>query len=136
MFDLQQPAAIMNPIDPTNIVCNVLDGLSSFNPCKGVSTEGFIKAYLPQNASFCSASTILQSLCVAYSFNCNRPSFIPSTLPSFTPPPITCYTCVGGITQLGEIPEPSLFLTPAPSNHDVKSYTTMLRGKFESHIVR
>ena len=76
----------MNSMDPTNIVCTVLEGLSNLrNPCATVAPGAFIEAYFPQNASICNYSSILQSYGVAYNLkccsqdNCNGPYFTSAT---------------------------------------------------------
>ena len=76
----------MNSMDPTNIVCNVIEGLSVIsNPCSAVVPGAFIKAYFPQNASICNYASTLQSYGVAYNLkccsqdNCNGPYFTSAT---------------------------------------------------------
>ena len=82
----------MNSMDPTNIVCNVIEGLSVIsNPCATVAPGAFIEAYFPQNASICNYASILQSYGVAYNLkccnqdNCNSPYFTSATVTAATP---------------------------------------------------
>ena len=82
----------MNSMDPTNIVCNVIEGLSvQANPCSTVAAGSFIEAYFPQNASICNYASILQSYGVAYNLkccsqdNCNSPYFMSATVTAATP---------------------------------------------------